>query len=82
MLSELNFITGKADEKTKYFNVFPCFDRVRQHPNLPGWLHTVLTNLALDELQTAEPVCAGAAGQRSESWLRTGVPFYARPAAE
>ena len=25
------------------------FDRVRQHPNLPGWLHTVLTNLALDE---------------------------------
>lgn len=31
MLSELNFITGKADEKTKYFNVFPCFDRVRQH---------------------------------------------------
>lgn len=25
------------------------FDQVRQHPNLPGWLHTVLTNLALDE---------------------------------
>ena len=22
---------------------------MRQHPNLPGWLHTVLTNLALDE---------------------------------
>ena len=55
------------------------FDRVRQHPNLPGWLHTVLTNLALDEYK---PVCEGAAGQRSESWLRAGVPFYARPAAE
>ena len=25
------------------------FDKVRQHPNLPGWLHIVLTNLALDE---------------------------------
>lgn len=25
------------------------FDRVRQHPNLPGWLHTVLTISALDE---------------------------------
>ncbi|MFR0941246.1 MAG: RNA polymerase sigma factor [Butyricicoccus sp.] len=58
------------------------FDRVRQHRNLPGWLHTVLTNLALDEYKRQKPVCAGAAGQRSESWLRTGVPFYARPAAE
>ena len=29
-------------------NLFTA-DQVRQHPNLPGWLHTVLTNLALDE---------------------------------
>lgn len=38
------------------------FDQVRQHPNLPGWLHTVLTNLALDEYKRRSPVCAGTAG--------------------
>lgn len=36
MLSELNFITGKADEKTKYFNVFPCFD-----PGAPALSETI-----------------------------------------
>lgn len=27
------------------------FDRIQHHPNIGGWLHTVLTNLALNELK-------------------------------
>ena len=27
------------------------FDRMQQHPNIGGWLHTVLSNLALNEMK-------------------------------
>lgn len=48
----LQNVPAAEDLTNETFTIFLTrFDRMQQHPNIGGWLYTVLSNLALNEMK-------------------------------
>lgn len=46
-----NFSAAEDLVNETFFILLTQFDKIQHHPNIVGWLHTVLTNLTSNELK-------------------------------